>query len=210
MKLKAISLIATVVFSLCAAPLASRAADNTQARIKPAVDAAIQPVMAKYHIAGMAIGVIAEGKPYVFNYGVASRASGKPVTRDTLFEVGSVSKTLTATLASYAQVNGNLSLSDTSGKYMPALEDTSFGNVSLLNLGTHTPGVFQRVETHLCARHLPDLREPGHWYARPDHRKKHGTGLHRVDGAAPVSRVGNEEQLHRRAPSENAGLRARL
>ncbi|SDR29154.1 beta-lactamase class C [Paraburkholderia fungorum] len=140
MKLKAISLIATVVFSLCAAPLASRAADNTQARIKPAVDAAIQPVMAKYHIAGMAIGVIAEGKPYVFNYGVASRASGKPVTRDTLFEVGSVSKTLTATLASYAQVNGNLSLSDTTGKYLPALEHTPFGNVSLLNLGTHTPG----------------------------------------------------------------------
>jgi beta-lactamase class C len=140
MKFKAISRIATVVFSLCAVPLISRAADDAQERIKPAVDAAIQPVMAKYHIAGMAVGVISEGKPYVFNYGVASRESGQPVTRNTLFELGSVSKTLTATLASYAQVNGDLSLSDTTDKYLPSLAHTPFGSVSLLNLGTHTPG----------------------------------------------------------------------
>lgn len=140
MKLNAIRLMATAVFSLCATPLTGYAADQTEDRIQPVVDAAIQPVMAKYHIAGVAIGVIAEGKPRVFNYGVASRETGQPVARNTLFELGSVSKTLTATLASYAQVNGDLSLSDTIGKYLPSLRDTPFGNVSLLNLGTHTPG----------------------------------------------------------------------
>jgi beta-lactamase class C len=140
MKFKAISLMATVVFALSTTPLISHAAGDTQDQLKPIVDAAIQPVMAKYRIAGMAIGVISEGKPYVLNYGVASTETGKPVTRDTLFELGSVSKTLTATLASYAQINGQLSLSDPTEKYLPALQHTPFGNVSLVNLGTHTPG----------------------------------------------------------------------
>ena len=96
--------------------------------------------MAKYGIPGMAVGITVAGKSYVFTYGVASTATRQPVTRDTLFEIGSISKTFTATLASYAQVMGNLSLADKTCKYLPALQGAPFGNVSLLNLGTHTPG----------------------------------------------------------------------
>lgn len=140
MKSRVISLIASAVFALGATPSVSHAADDIQAQIRTTVDAAVQPLMAKYRIAGMAVGVIVEGKPYVLNYGVASTQTGKPVTRDTLFELGSVSKTFTATLASYAELNGKLSLSDPTSKYLPVLRGTPFGNVSLLNLGTHTPG----------------------------------------------------------------------
>jgi beta-lactamase class C len=140
MKSRAISLIASALFALCATPSVGHAADDASNRIKPAVDAAIRPLMAKYRIAGMAVGVIVDGKPYVLDYGVASTRTGKPVTRDTLFEIGSVSKTFTATLASYAALNGDLSLSDPTSKYLPSLRGTPFGNVSLLNLGTHTPG----------------------------------------------------------------------
>lgn len=138
MKFKALSLTATVVFAL-SAPM-SHAADTTQDSIKRTVDAAIQPLMAKDGIHGMAVGVIVEGKPYVYNYGVASTETGKPVARDTLFELGSISKTFTATLASYAQVSGDLSLSDPTSKYLPVLQGSQFGNVKLINLGTHTPG----------------------------------------------------------------------
>ncbi|MFB9127197.1 beta-lactamase [Paraburkholderia dipogonis] len=138
MKLKALCLTATVAFAL-AAPMC-HAADATQDSIKHTVDAAIQPLMAKDRIHGMAVGVIVGGKPYVYNYGVASTETGKPVTRDTLFELGSISKTFTATLASYAQVSGDLSLSDTTSKYLPVLQGSRFGNVKLVNLGTHTPG----------------------------------------------------------------------
>ncbi|ACD19421.1 class C beta-lactamase [Paraburkholderia phytofirmans] len=138
MKFKALCLTATVAFAL--APPMSHAADATQDSIKRTVDAAIQPLMAKDGIHGMAVGVIVEGKPYVYNYGVASTETGKPVTRDTLFELGSISKTFTATLASYAQVSGDLALSDTTSKYLPVLQGSRFGNVKLVNLGTHTPG----------------------------------------------------------------------
>ncbi len=78
------------------------------------------------------------GKSYVFNYGVASIATRQPVADGTLFEIGSVSKTFTAALASYAQVMGRLSLSDTTYKYLPELRGHPLGDVTLINLGTHT------------------------------------------------------------------------
>ncbi|APA88903.1 beta-lactamase [Paraburkholderia sprentiae WSM5005] len=143
MKTRAHKLITTATFALFAlyaiSPV-SHAAEPIGAQLKPTVDAAIRPLMAKYHIAGMAVGVIDDGKPYVYDYGVASTQTGKPVTRDTLFELGSVSKTFTATLASYAQLDGKLSLSDSTERYLPTLRGRPFGKVSLLNLGTHTPG----------------------------------------------------------------------
>lgn len=139
MNLRAISVIATALFT-CAIATVGRAADDQQSRISQTVSRAIQPVMAKDNIAGMAVGIVDGDKHYVFNYGLASTETKQPVTRDTLFELGSVSKTLTATLASYAQVRGDLSLSDQSDKYLPSLRNSPFGKVSLLNLGTHTPG----------------------------------------------------------------------
>jgi beta-lactamase class C len=140
MKTRAKSLAAAVLFVLCAPTAVGHAADDLQHRVKNAVDMAIGPVMAKYSIPGVAVGITVAGRPYVFSYGVASTETRQPVTRDTLFEIGSVTKTFTATLASYAQVSGCLSLSDKTSKYLPALRDSKFGNVSLLNLGTHTAG----------------------------------------------------------------------
>lgn len=139
MNFRAVSVIATTLLA-CAVTPVSHAADDQQNRISQTVTRAVQPVMAKDDIAGMAVGIIDGDQHYVFNYGVASTETRKPVTRDTLFELGSVSKTLTATLASYAQERGFLSLSDPSGKYLPSLRNSEFGKVSLLNLGTHTPG----------------------------------------------------------------------
>ncbi|MGC1781294.1 MAG: class C beta-lactamase [Acidobacteriaceae bacterium] len=146
MKTRVKSLAAAVLLVFCAAVSHAaaagvrRASDDLQHRVKSTVDGAIRPVMAKYKIPGVAIGVVVAGKPYVFRYGVASTETRQPVTDDTLFEIGSVSKTFTATLASYAQVIGDLSLSEKTSKYLPDLRGSKFGDVSLLNLGTHTPG----------------------------------------------------------------------
>jgi beta-lactamase class C len=133
-------LLTSACLAWCAGASISHAADDQQARIKQAVDAAIVPLMAKDDVPGMAIGVTVAGKSWVFNYGVASKEPHRPVSSDTLFELGSVTKTFTATLASYAVTNGQLSLTDTTGQYLPALQSSSFGKVSLLELGTHTPG----------------------------------------------------------------------
>jgi beta-lactamase class C len=104
-------------------------------------DAATQ-VMQQYNIPGMSIAVTSNGQQHFYNYGVASRETAQPVSSDTLFELGSISKTFTATLATYAQANGQLSLGDHPGKYLPQLKGSAFGNVSLINLATHTAGGF--------------------------------------------------------------------
>lgn len=115
----------------------ARAADDPLARI---VDAAIRPVMAENDVPGMAVAVTAGGRRSVFNYGVAAKDSGQKVTDDTLFEIGSVSKTFTATLAATAQLQGALSLSDNATRYLPALAGSSFDRISVLELGTYTAG----------------------------------------------------------------------
>lgn len=133
-------LVFALALSTTSAVGAIQGAGDRQRGIKRAVDLVIQPMMAKYGIRGVAVGVISGGKPYVFNYGLASTETKMLVTRDTLFEIGSISKTFTATLATYAQISGDLSLSDKTSKYLLSLRDSKFGDVSLLNLGTHTPG----------------------------------------------------------------------
>lgn len=139
MNSRAVNLMAMTA-ATCLIATASHAADNQHDRIENAVSRVMKPVIADNGIRGMAVGIIDGDKHYVFSYGMASTEPDKPVTRDTLFELGSISKTLTATLTSYAQVRGDLSLSDPTSKFLPSLSKSAFGNVSLLNLGTHTPG----------------------------------------------------------------------
>ncbi|MGE8397926.1 MAG: class C beta-lactamase, partial [Comamonas sp.] len=52
----------------------------------------------------------------------------------------SISKTFTATLATYAETVGALHLSDAVEKHLPKLTGTDFGRIQLLHLGTHTVG----------------------------------------------------------------------
>lgn len=111
------------------------------ASLSHAVDSTVKPLMAKEGIPGMAVGVVADGKPFFFYYGVASKQTAQPVSARTLFEVGSISKTFNATLASYAQLRGFISLSDKVEKYLPTLRGTQFGDATLLDLGTHTAGI---------------------------------------------------------------------
>jgi len=135
-----IALAATTFFVLCASSAARDGNDVAQNRVRKVVGDAIRPLMAKDNIPGMAVGITMAGKSWVVNYGVASTKTRMPVTGDTLFEVGSVTKAFTATLASWAQVNNQLSLTDNVDKYLPTLKNTPFGNLTLLNLGTHTSG----------------------------------------------------------------------
>lgn len=109
-------------------------------RIETIVKAAVEPVMQQQKIPGLAVAITVHGQPHYFNYGVASKENGKAVTENTLFEIGSVSKTFTATLAAYAQASGKLSLSDNASQVLPALRGSAFDNISVLQLGTYTAG----------------------------------------------------------------------
>jgi beta-lactamase class C len=132
---------AIVTLCVCVLPLPNAsAASKRSPSAQTIISGTTQPLMQRYGIPGMAVGIVLNGRTQVYNYGVASRETNKPVTANTLFEIGSLTKTFTATLATYAQVTGHLSLSDPASHYLPDLRGSSFDHVSLLDLGTHTSG----------------------------------------------------------------------
>ncbi|VVO35997.1 class C beta-lactamase [Pseudomonas fluorescens] len=129
--------LACTVFSGTFATASTQQAD-TDKRVQDAA----RSVMQQHGIPGLAIAVTANGQQTFYNYGVASKETGQKVSRETLFEIGSISKTFTATLATYAQANDQLSLTDHPGKYLPQLQGSQLDKATLINLGTHTAGGF--------------------------------------------------------------------
>jgi beta-lactamase class C len=121
---------------VCSLTAAAPAAETLQG----AVDSAFRPLLAMYDVPGIVVAVTVDGHDRFFSYGVASKATKAPVTKDTLFEIGSVSKIFTATLACYVQALDELSLDDHPSRYMPDLRGSPIDAASLLNLGTFTAG----------------------------------------------------------------------
>ena len=113
---------------------------SDEARIATTVDRAFAPLLPAHDIPGMAVAVTAGGRDGVYCWGTTAREGGVPVTQDTLFELGSISKAFTATLACRAQALGKLSLADTAGTHLQALRGTAIDRASLLHLGTYTAG----------------------------------------------------------------------
>ncbi len=110
--------------------------------IDSVVNEAARAVIRQHDIAGMVIAVTHQGRQRFYTYGVESLQTRRAVNRDTIFEVGSISKTFTVTLAAYAQAKGLLQLTDSPSRFLPELAGTEFAKLTLLNLATHTTGGF--------------------------------------------------------------------
>jgi beta-lactamase class C len=137
--MKVIAAILLAIIASCVMPVAGMAAEPPP-KIAEAVDRAFRPLLQEHGVPGLAVAVTVDGQQYFFVYGVASKESNAPVTKDTLFEIGSISKTFAATLTGYALAQGKISLDDHPGKYMAPLRGSAIDKASLLHLGTYTAG----------------------------------------------------------------------
>jgi len=90
----------------------------------------------------MAVAVSFKGRDEFGSYGVLDLASDEAVTKGTLFEIGSVSKIFTVTLAALAEQEGVISLDAPIGDYLAELAEAPLGQVAALHLATHTAGGF--------------------------------------------------------------------
>ena len=159
-------LLALFIALVTSEPAESAAAAEKNA-LQATVDQAVRPVMAQYGIPGMTVGVTVDGRHATFEYGVASKATGQPVDTSTLFEIGSITKTFTASLVSYAQVTGRLSLSDRVSADFPPLRGTSFDHIRLVNLGTYTAGGLPLQFPDAVQTDEDAMRYYAHW--KPSH-----------------------------------------
>ncbi|ANI31137.1 beta-lactamase [Yersinia entomophaga] len=116
------------------------ATPQTEKKLSGIVNNVVIPLMKEQAIPGMAVAVIYQGQPYYFTWGMADIAGKQPVTQQTLFELGSVSKTFTGVLGGDAIARGEIKLSDPVSQYWPALSGKQWEGISLLNLATYTAG----------------------------------------------------------------------
>lgn len=138
------------------------------------LEQAIVPLMQRNAIPGMAVALSLNGKHYFYDAGVASKETGKAVGSDTLFELGSLSKIFTATLATYAQAQGKLTLTDPVSRHVPALRGSSFDKISLMHLGTNTAGDFPMQVPQEIKSYDQLTAYYKHW------KSSHAAGTHRT------------------------------
>ncbi|ARP01227.1 beta-lactamase [Vibrio alginolyticus] len=113
---------------------------TVSSQLKSVVDECAKGLINEYDIPGLAVAVTIDGKRYFYNYGLADVSKGSLVTNDTIFELGSISKTFAATLTGYAQEKGKLDMDDKVKDYIPELENSALGNTKLVNVATYTAG----------------------------------------------------------------------
>lgn len=94
--------------------------------------------------AGIVVGIIdSTGRRRLFQYGRAAGDGSAPVGPNTVFEIGSVTKTFTASLLADMVKRGEVSLDDPVAKYLPPEAHlASHGrDISLLDLATQSSGL---------------------------------------------------------------------
>ena len=115
------------------------AAQSPQSRIQPQVD----KLFARWTTStpGCAVGADLAGTPMVRSvYGMADLEHDVPITPDTVFEVGSVSKQFTAAAVLLLARDGKLSLDDKVRKYIPEMPDVA-ANITIRQMLNHTAGL---------------------------------------------------------------------
>ncbi len=109
------------------------------------VDTIVQDMMALYDVPGVAVGLIKDGKVvYTQGYGVRNTQTQQPVTKNTLFAIGSVSKSFTALDIAQLVDAGKLNLDAPVTTYIPdfKLSDPQATKaLTLRHLLSHTSGV---------------------------------------------------------------------
>jgi beta-lactamase class C len=108
--------------------------------IRSLIDRSFRSLLQVHDVPGMVVAVTVGDSVEIVSYGVAARDTKKPVTPDTLFELGSVSKAFTGILGGYAIALGRMSLNDHPGRHLPALRGSAVDRATLLQLGTYTAG----------------------------------------------------------------------
>ena len=101
------------------APVAS---DKTADALFRELDDRIEAAMKRYQVPGVAVGVWWQGREHLRGFGVTNVDHPLPVDADTLFRIGSTTKTFTATAMMRLVEQGLVDLAAPARKYLPDFE----------------------------------------------------------------------------------------
>ena len=108
----------------------------------------VETTSRKFKIPGVAVGVWADGKASYACHGVTSVENSLPIDPDTLFALGSITKTFTATMLMRLVAEGKVELNAPVRRYVPELQlkdQQTTDQVTVLHVLNHTAGFDWRV-----------------------------------------------------------------
>ncbi|MES1156652.1 MAG: serine hydrolase domain-containing protein [Alphaproteobacteria bacterium] len=144
-------LIAVLALTLAASTTgaAARPASH-QATRSAEIDAYLQRRMTELHVPGIAMVAIVDGRvTYQHAFGLRDVAQHAPVTLDTLFPIGSATKSFTAMAAVLSQDADVLTLDDHPQRYLPYFhmaEPDSDARVTLRDMLSHQTGLMAKAD----------------------------------------------------------------
>lgn len=105
-----------------------------------AVDALATKLAAEHQVPGMSLTVMKAGKVvHARGYGLANIETGTPVTPDSVFRIGSITKQFTGAAICLLQQDGKLSVDDKLAKFLPDVPRA--GEITLRQMLNHTSGL---------------------------------------------------------------------
>lgn len=120
------------------------------------VDRLVSAHMAEMRIPGVALAIVRGGKVIrTQGYGVADLEHGIPVTPETVFKIGSVSKQFLATGIMLLAQDGRLSVDDPVARYLPGAPE-AWKAITLRHFLTHTSGVIREGPAFDAFKVQPD------------------------------------------------------
>lgn len=99
--------------------------------------------MRRLNVPGVAIGLHHKGREHMAGFGVTNVENPLPVTADTLFQIGSTTKTVTGTIVMQLVEKNLIDLDEPLKTYLPELrlaDKTAEGSVTMRHLLTHMGG----------------------------------------------------------------------
>ncbi|QDE38842.1 beta-lactamase family protein [Luteibacter pinisoli] len=145
-RLRLLSLLAFALpFAAVSAETSGTRSDNPkQTAMDRAVDTAAATFFESRCHAGLSIAVVTASGEHIYDYGFADRQKGTPPMPDSVYEIASVTKSFTASLAAAAVHDGKLSLDGDIRKDLPGSYPNLIAGgrpVTLATLLTHRSGM---------------------------------------------------------------------
>jgi CubicO group peptidase (beta-lactamase class C family) len=110
--------------------------------VKKWVEYIVPKYMRDYKIPGMSIGVVMDGEPlYVSGYGARDPQKNLPATPDTLYGIGSITKSFVAIAIMQLAEQGKLSVDDPVNKYIPFKLGLPGNPITIHHFLTHSSGL---------------------------------------------------------------------
>lgn len=130
-----------LLFSFIA--VAGTKSDDTVSRIVPSLEKNIAQIMKANNIPGVAVAIVSRDKVlYLKTFGVKKVGTADKITPNTLFQIGSLSKPVHATLLGVLQKQGKLSLQDPVSRFVPNFKVRNTREpVKIYHLMSHSTGV---------------------------------------------------------------------